>query len=55
MGVRLAAPAGAALKHNARGSEIVSDATAPGSIQVPGNGLPIIQIVRASEAPAQDL
>lgn len=38
MGMRLAGPA---LQH-ARGYNIVSDGTAPGSIQVPGNGLPIV-------------
>jgi biotin-dependent carboxylase-like uncharacterized protein len=38
MGMRLDGPA---LEH-AKGFNIVSDATAPGSIQVPGNGLPIV-------------
>lgn len=38
MGMRLAGPA---LEH-ARGYNIVSDGTAAGSIQVPGNGLPIV-------------
>jgi biotin-dependent carboxylase-like uncharacterized protein len=38
MGMRLVGPA---LEHS-RGSNIVSDGIAPGSIQVPGNGLPII-------------
>ena len=38
MGMRLAGPA---LAH-AKGYNIVSDGTAPGSIQVPGNGLPIV-------------
>jgi biotin-dependent carboxylase-like uncharacterized protein len=38
MGMRLAGPP---LEH-ARGHNIVSDGTAPGSIQVPGNGLPIV-------------
>ncbi|HEY1246797.1 MAG TPA: biotin-dependent carboxyltransferase family protein, partial [Hyphomicrobiaceae bacterium] len=38
MGMRLEGPA---LEHS-RGSNIVSDGIAPGSIQVPGNGLPII-------------
>jgi biotin-dependent carboxylase-like uncharacterized protein len=38
MGMRLDGPA---LEH-AKGFDIVSDATAPGSIQVPGNGLPIV-------------
>lgn len=38
MGMRLAGPA---LEH-AKGYNIVSDGTAPGSIQVPGNGLPIV-------------
>lgn len=40
MGVRLQ---GAALAHRPdKGAEIASDATVPGSIQVPGNGLPIV-------------
>ncbi len=40
MGVRLQGPA---LTHRPdKGAEIVSDATVPGSIQVPGNGLPIV-------------
>ena len=40
MGVRLQGPA---LVHRSdKGAEIVSDATVPGSIQVPGNGLPIV-------------
>jgi len=40
MGVRLQGPA---LAHRSdKGAEIVSDATVPGSIQVPGNGLPIV-------------
>ena len=38
MGMRLEGPA---LEH-AKGFNIVSDGTAPGSIQVPGNGLPIV-------------
>lgn len=38
MGLRLEGPA---LEH-AKGFNIVSDGTAPGSIQVPGNGLPIV-------------
>jgi biotin-dependent carboxylase-like uncharacterized protein len=38
MGMRLQGPT---LEH-ARGFNIVSDGTAPGSIQVPGNGLPIV-------------
>jgi len=38
MGMRLDGPP---LEH-AKGFNIVSDATAPGSIQVPGNGLPIV-------------
>jgi len=34
---------GTALAHRPdKGAEIVSDATVPGSIQVPGNGLPIV-------------
>jgi len=40
MGMRLEGPA---LAHRSdKGAEIVSDATVPGSIQVPGNGLPIV-------------
>ena len=39
MGMRLAGPT---LEHSGRGSNIVSDGIAPGSIQVPGNGLPIV-------------
>jgi len=38
MGMRLEGPA---IEH-AKGFNIVSDGTAPGSIQVPGNGLPIV-------------
>jgi allophanate hydrolase len=47
MGLRLQGPA---LAHNARGSEIVSDATLPGSIQVPGNGLPIVLLADGQTA-----
>ncbi|WP_088279929.1 biotin-dependent carboxyltransferase family protein [Ideonella sp. A 288] len=47
MGVRLQGPA---LAHNARGSEIVSDATVPGSIQVPGNGQPIVLLADGQTA-----
>ncbi len=47
MGVRLQGPA---LVHNARGGEIVSDATVPGSIQVPGNGLPIVLLADGQTA-----
>ena len=39
MGMRLEGPT---LEHSAKGYNIVSDGTAPGSIQVPGNGLPIV-------------
>ncbi|HZT47755.1 MAG TPA: biotin-dependent carboxyltransferase family protein [Hyphomicrobiaceae bacterium] len=39
MGMRLDGPR---LEHSEKGYNIVSDGTAPGSIQVPGNGLPII-------------
>jgi 5-oxoprolinase (ATP-hydrolysing) subunit C len=46
MGVRLA---GAALPH-VGAAEIVSDATVPGSIQVPGNGQPIILLADAQTA-----
>jgi biotin-dependent carboxylase-like uncharacterized protein len=40
MGLRLDGPA---LEHRG-GADIVSDGTAPGSIQVPGNGLPIVLV-----------
>ena len=39
MGMRLEGPT---LEHSAKGANIVSDGIAPGSIQVPGNGLPIV-------------
>jgi biotin-dependent carboxylase-like uncharacterized protein len=39
MGMRLEGPV---LEHSAKGNNIVSDGIAPGSIQVPGNGLPIV-------------
>lgn len=39
MGLRLAGPA---LTHRAGGAEIVTDATVPGAIQVPGHGQPIV-------------
>ena len=39
MGMRLDGPT---LEHSGRGANIISDGTAPGSIQVPGNGLPIV-------------
>jgi len=47
MGVRLQGPA---LVHNAKGAEIVSDATVPGSIQVPGNGQPIVLLADGQTA-----
>jgi biotin-dependent carboxylase-like uncharacterized protein len=47
MGVRLEGPA---LVHNAQGAEIVSDATVPGSIQVPGNGQPIVLLADGQTA-----
>ena len=47
MGVRLQ---GTALLHNAKGGEIVSDATVPGSIQVPGNGQPIVLLADGQTA-----
>ena len=51
MGVRLQ---GAALAHRSdlpgKGAEIVSDATVPGSIQVPGNGLPIVLLADGQTA-----
>ena len=39
MGMRLEGPQ---LEHSSKGYNIVSDGIAPGSIQVPGNGLPIV-------------
>jgi len=39
MGMRLEGPS---LEHSSKGYNIVSDGIAPGSIQVPGNGLPIV-------------
>ena len=39
MGMRLEGPT---LEHSGKGANIISDGTAPGSIQVPGNGLPIV-------------
>jgi biotin-dependent carboxylase-like uncharacterized protein len=39
MGMRLEGPT---LEHSAKGANIISDGIAPGSIQVPGNGLPIV-------------
>jgi allophanate hydrolase len=47
MGVRLNGPA---LVHNAKGAEIVSDATLPGSIQVPGNGQCIVLLADGQTA-----
>jgi allophanate hydrolase len=48
MGLRLEGPA---LQHRAdKGAEIVSDATVPGSIQVPGNGLPIVLLADGQTA-----
>lgn len=47
MGVRLAGPV---LVHNARGREITSDATVPGSVQVPGNGQPIVLLADGQTA-----
>jgi len=47
MGVRLQGPA---LVHNAKGAEVVSDATVPGSIQVPGNGQPIVLLADGQTA-----
>jgi allophanate hydrolase len=47
MGVRLQGPA---LLHNHKGREIVSDATVPGSIQVPGNGQPIVLLADGQTA-----
>jgi allophanate hydrolase len=46
MGLRLQGPA---LVHRAE-TEIVSDATVPGSIQVPGNGLPIVLLADGQTA-----
>jgi biotin-dependent carboxylase-like uncharacterized protein len=39
MGMRLDGPT---LEHSSKGANIVSDGIAPGAIQVPGNGLPIV-------------
>ena len=39
MGMRLEGPT---LEHSGKGANIISDGIAPGSIQVPGNGLPIV-------------
>ena len=47
MGLRLQ---GLAVLHNAKGSEIVSDATVPGAIQVPGNGQPIVLLADGQTA-----
>lgn len=47
MGMRLQGPV---LVHNAKGAEIVSDATVPGSIQVPGNGQPIVLLADGQTA-----
>ena len=47
MGVRLQ---GQAVLHNHKGSEIVSDATVPGSVQVPGNGQPIVLLADGQTA-----
>jgi len=50
MGVRLAAADGPPLQHNARGKEIVTDATVPGSIQVPGTGQPLVLLADGQTA-----
>jgi allophanate hydrolase len=48
MGMRLL---GAPLAHRRdKGAEIVSDATVPGSVQVPGNGLPIVLLADGQTA-----
>jgi len=48
MGLRLEGPA---LQHRPdKGAEIVTDATVPGSIQVPGNGLPIVLLADGQTA-----
>jgi 5-oxoprolinase (ATP-hydrolysing) subunit C len=48
MGVRLQ---GTVLAHRRdKGAEIVSDATVPGSVQVPGNGLPIVLLADGQTA-----
>ena len=44
MGMRLAGPR---LEHS-KGYNIVSDGIAPGSVQVPGNGLPIVLLARSA-------
>ncbi len=49
MGLRL--EGAAALQHRAdKGAEIVTDATLPGSIQVPGNGMPIVLLADGQTA-----
>ena len=48
MGLRLEGPA--LLHRPDKGAEIVSDATVPGSIQVPGNGLPIVLLADGQTA-----
>lgn len=48
MGVRLEGPPLRHLAHH--GHEIVSDATVPGSIQVPGTGLPVVLLADAQTA-----
>jgi allophanate hydrolase len=51
MGVRLQSTQGTPLAHRrAKGAEIVSDATVPGSVQVPGNGLPIVLLADGQTA-----
>jgi biotin-dependent carboxylase-like uncharacterized protein len=48
MGIRLEGPA---LAHRPdKGREIVTDATVPGSVQVPGNGLPIVLLADGQTA-----
>ncbi len=48
MGIRLEGPT---LRHRAdKGAEIISDATVPGAIQVPGNGQPIVLLADAQTA-----
>ena len=48
MGIRLEGPV---LRHRPdKGAEIVSDATLPGSVQVPGNGQPIVLLADGQTA-----
>lgn len=51
MGMRLQGAQGTVLTHRRdKGAEIVSDATVPGSVQVPGNGAPIVLLADGQTA-----